>query len=143
MSSKSTPVTPSHAPESERITGYPTNRLFAVIDTSADLQSAVAALAAEPSGDQARVLCCDAGRDRIDAGGRHASLLGRLIRVTGLGLEATHVKRYDEELAKGHYVVEVEASNEAHRQRAATVLRAHGAHFINFYGRFAIEQMAP
>jgi len=142
MSEEPTSV-PTRVSDADPAAGYPTNRLYAVIDTSEALQSALLALDADPAGQHARVLCGEAGRDRIDAAGEHASLFGRLLRVPNLGVEAAHVTRYDDELVQGHYVVEIETSDEAERTRLGAVLLSHGAHFINFYGRFAVEQLAP
>ena len=127
----------------DRPTGYPTGRMYAVLDTPDALQSALAWLAADPVSQYARAFCSQAGRTRIDATGAHASLLCRLVYVPTLGAEGTHAQRYEDELAQGRYVIEIKTQNEADRKEAAVILRARGAHSINFYGRFAVEQLAP
>ena len=53
------------------------------------------------------------------------------------------VRRVEEELQAGHYLVGVMARDEEARERVHRILKSHGGHFINFYGRFAAEALEP
>jgi hypothetical protein len=123
----------------------PVNRIFAVFDDPANADRAVAALEAEWPVADTRVLCCDAALNRIDARGAHGGALHRVIRaVQGIGIEGTHMQRYEDEITRGHFVLETVAPPSAD-ERAALLktLKAHGAHFINLYGRWTVEGLAP
>jgi hypothetical protein len=48
---------------------------------------------------------------------------------------------YERALRDGRSVVIVEAPSDAEKRRAHEILRAHGAHFTNYYGRFATEEL--
>lgn len=120
----------------------PSNRIFAVVDDPARAEAAVAALAPEVPPDGIVVLCGEAGVSRLDAHGTSGSMLHKTIRVLqGLTLEGPHVERYEAELLKGHYVLEIDAPSVEHRDKVVAILEAHGAHFINLYGRWTIETL--
>jgi hypothetical protein len=53
------------------------------------------------------------------------------------------VKRVEQELQAGHYLVGVIAGDEETRERVRDILKSNGGHFINFYGRFAAESLEP
>jgi hypothetical protein len=120
----------------------PTNRMFAVIDEPAAAERAVAELAqALPSG-AVRVLCCDPGIHRLDATGMRGGALHRMLRrIQHISVEGAHVSRYEEEAREGHYVIEVVVEQPGQRELAVATLKAHGAHFINVYSRWTIEEI--
>jgi hypothetical protein len=53
------------------------------------------------------------------------------------------VRRVEQELQASHYLIGVVAKDGEARERACEILRSHGGHFINFYGRFAAEGLEP
>jgi hypothetical protein len=54
---------------------------------------------------------------------------------------SAHVSRYEEEAREGHYVIEVVVEQPGQRELAVATLKAHGAHFINVYSRWTIEEI--
>lgn len=50
---------------------------------------------------------------------------------------------YEQAARRGMAIIAVRAPEEEQRQRAHHVLRAHFAHQIKFYGRFAIADLSP
>jgi hypothetical protein len=54
-------------------------------------------------------------------------------------VDARH--EYEQALRNGAVNILVLAPTEERKQRAAEILRQHGGHFINFFGRLEIEQL--
>jgi hypothetical protein len=60
----------------------------------------------------------------------------------GGGEEMDAWRQYEQALQDGHLNVLVLAPTEERKRLAADILRQHGGHFINFFGRLAIEKLA-
>ncbi len=86
----------------------------------------------------------DAAR-RIDGRGIHHGLVARVYRLLQFTQmdQAPDFRRYELEARRGHPVLAVKATDPGRRKQARAILRAEGAHFTNFYGRFATETMDP
>jgi hypothetical protein len=122
-----------------------TNRLLAVLDqANAATQAAGALRRAGFPADAVTVLQGDADADRIDslgkAGGRWAQAR-RLLSFTVMD-QMVDLAVYEAALRDGRTVIAVHARAAADRERAKHVLAAAGAHFMNFFGRFATEDVA-
>ena len=122
------------------------NRLLAVLDEPAAAQAAAAALvAAGFAADAVTVLAGDHDAERIDSlgnvGGRWAQLR-RLLSFT-LADQMVDLAVYVAALRDGRAVVSVLVRGDADKQRARHALAGAGAHFVNFFGRFATEDIAP
>ncbi len=127
----------------ERLVTSSPNRLYAIVDTPAALDSVLAALGAQPCGPRPHVMACDVGRRRIGARSERAALLGRLVPVSGFGVGVEHAPRYDAALKAGRYVVELHVPDASTRARSVALLRANGGHFIAYYGPLAVEVLVP
>jgi len=126
--------------------GYPTNHLMGVLPSPAAADAAVAEL--ERAGvDPAaiRVLVGEAAALRIDGRGTHHGIVARLYRLVQFTQmdQAPDFRRYELEVRRGHPVIAVKEADPARRKVIRAVLRAHGAHFTNFYGRFFTETLDP
>jgi hypothetical protein len=122
-----------------------TNRLLAVLDqTTAARHAADALLRAGFPADAVMVLQGDGDADRIDslgkAGGRWAQAR-RLLSFTVMD-QMVDLAVYEAALRDGRAVIAVHARAPGDRERAKHVLAAAGAHFMNFFGRFATEDVA-
>jgi hypothetical protein len=127
-----------------RAIGYPTNRLLAVIDDSSEAASAMAELRA--SGIAVRdldILRGEEGADRVDGTGEVSGWLGRLRRAFDFTLmdQLVDFAAYERALRDGRAVVMVHVHGDAPKRAAHEVLKAHGGHFVNYYGRFATEEL--
>ena len=123
-----------------------TNRLMAVLDTPEAAGDATAALAREGfAGDAVLVLRGDRDADRIDslgnAGGTWA-WARRLLSFT-LADQMVDLTVYVAALRDGRTVLSVLAPSGDARERARRALAGAGAHFVNFFGRFATEDIVP
>jgi hypothetical protein len=123
-----------------------TNRLMAVLDTADAAAAATTALAREGfSGDAVTALRGDQDADRIDSLGNSGGLLVRARRLLSFTLadQAVDLAVYVAALRDGRTVLSVLVPGGDARDRARRALAAAGAHFVNFFGRFATEDVAP
>jgi hypothetical protein len=83
--------------------------------------------------------------DRIRASGRRSGLVGRLFKVLdrlGTGRDEVDDRpKYEQALKEGAVSLLVLTPTAERKQRAAEILRLHGGHFINFFGKLQIEQL--
>lgn len=139
-------MTSTERRDDEPFLRYPMNRVVGIIDSDEQAMDAVQALTAAgfPEED-INVLCGPEGARRLDATGRNHGPLARLIRLaqnlSDMGNES--LRRHDEALNAGHFVVAIVAPAAEQREQARRILKAHGGHFINFYDRLVVETLDP
>ena len=129
---------------SDRMITYPTNRLLGVVDDPALAQSIARDLAAVGfAGDAVDVLVGDAGLDRLARLGARPSPLSRIVRVFQfMSMDQTpDFLVYERALLDGRAVVAVRAGGRDAMLPASDVLQRHGAHFLNWFGRFMTEEL--
>jgi hypothetical protein len=123
-----------------------TNRLMAVLDTPEAADDAGAALArAGLAGDAVLVLRGDRDADRIDSLGNAGGAWVRARRLLSFTIadQMVDLAVYEAALRDGRTVVSVRAAGDAERERAKQALAGAGAHFVNYFGRFATEDIVP
>jgi hypothetical protein len=126
--------------------GYPTDHLMGVLPSPAAADAAIAALErAGVAPDAIRVLVGEEAALRIDGRGTHHGLVARIYRLVQFTQmdQAPDFRRYEREARRGHPVIAVKETDPTRRKAIRSVLRAHGAHFTNFYGRFFTETLDP
>jgi len=72
--------------------------------------------------------------------------LARIVRSTQSLLgdyEIEHTTRHEQELRAGHFGIGVAAHHTGDRDKARQILKAHHGHFINYYGRWVMEELDP
>ena len=132
-------------PPSSRAVGYPTNRLLAVIDDPAEAAAALAELKASGFADRdLEILRGEEGADRVDGTGQVSGWLARLRRAFDFTLvdQLVDFAAYERALRDGRAVVMVHVHGDAPKEAAHRLLKRHRGHFINYYGRFATEELA-
>ena len=123
-----------------------TNRLLAVLDTPEAADDATGALAREGfGGDAVLVLRGDRDADRIDSLGNAGGAWVRARRLLSFTIadQVVDLAVYVAALRDGRTVISVRAAGDAERERAKRALAGTGAHFVNFFGRFATEDIVP
>jgi hypothetical protein len=124
---------------------YPTNKVVGIIDDVGDAQAALRDLkAAGFTAKQVRVLTGKEGAHRLDVKGDEHGPLAHIVRSTQRLLgdyEIEHATRHEQELLAGHFGIGVTAQYKENRDKARQILKAHHGHFINFYGRWAMENL--
>ena len=118
----------------------PRNKIVGIVDTPEEVQSAIVELNNAGFGEDAiDVLCGKEGADRLDVtGGKH----GPLARLYRFVEQAKNLREYQQDLLSGHFLIAIEAAEEDKRAQALTILRSHGGHRVNFYGKWAVEGLA-
>ena len=96
--------------------------------------------------DEVEVLTGEGGAHRIDVTGEDHGPLARFVRSFQKLLgdyEPVHVRRHEQEFLAGHFGIGVTAKDAEAREKVREILKSHGGHFINFYGRWAMEVLEP
>jgi hypothetical protein len=122
-----------------------TNRLLAVLDEAAAATRATDALRDAGFPAQAvTVLRGDEDADRIDSLGKVGGRMARARRLLSFTMmdQMVDLAVYEAALRDGRTVVAVHARAAGDKERARQVLASEGAHFMNFFGRFATEDIA-
>ena len=141
--------TPHRSANSE-FTFDPTNKVVGSIDAAGDAKDAIRDLtAAGFATSDVELLTDQEGAARIDMSGEghermvHVNIFHSTQKVPAFYDSPVIVRRVEEELRASHYLIGVVAKDEEARERAREILKSHGGHFINFYGRFAAEGLEP
>ena len=127
-----------------RAVGYPTNRLLAVIDDPPEAAAALAELKAGGFADRdLEILRGEESADRMDGTGQVSGWLSRLRRAFDFTLmdQLVDFAAYERALRDGRAVVMVHVHGDVPKEAAHQVLKRHRGHFINYYGRFATEEL--
>ena len=136
-----------HAPmteRSDRFIAYPDRAVVAVVDDPSEAEAAAAELRSAGFDDDAvTVLQGPEGADRIDGMGRAHGIGSRLRRLLAFTVmdQLPDFVLYERALRDGRSVLIVRAPGDADKRRAHDILRKHGGHFANYYGRFATEEL--
>ena len=127
-----------------RFIGYPTDSLLAVLPDAEHAATAAAALKAAGIPDRdITVLRGDEGASRFDPTGAMHGLFTRLRRIVSFTVmdQLPDMAWYDAAIRAGQAVVMVRVRGDDRKTQAIGILRELGGHFINFYGRFATEEV--
>jgi hypothetical protein len=127
-----------------RFINYPTNRLLAVIDEPEAAVAAIDGLVAagiDRSAIERLSGATDAGRlDGLGASNGRFSRALRTVQFMTMD-QMPDFLLYETALRLGRTVVVVAERDPERRRRAIDVLKRAGAHFMNWYGRFATEEV--
>jgi hypothetical protein len=127
-----------------RFIGYPTDSLMAVLPDPPSGAAAAAALRAAGIPDRdLTILRGPEGADRLDGTGAVNGVMARLRRLVSFTLmdQLVDMAIYEQAVREGQVVLMVKPRDGARKATAIKVLREHGGHFINYYGRFATEEI--
>ena len=123
-----------------------TGRLFAVVDDPADAPRVIAAVSrAGVDANAITLLRGDEGAARLDARGETTGVMGRLRQALSFTMvdQMPDFILYEAALRDGRAVLAVPIQSDEVKAEVVEQLRALGAHFINFYARFATEELDP
>ena len=129
-----------------RFIGYPAGWTLSVIGDSAAADAALAELTESGvRADDVIVLSGAGAAEQIARLGTSTGLAARLRRgvqfVTMDQMPDLHV--YELAIEQGHPIVGIRVADTENRRGAIEILRRHGAHFINRFGDWATEEIAP
>jgi uncharacterized protein (TIGR02246 family) len=138
-----------HAAGAERrdFIPYPTNRVVGTIGEPDSARAALEALLRAGFGQaDIDILQGEGGLARLDPTGAEHGFLAQFRRtlIRTLDLEQfKHLTHHVEDVRAGRYVIMVLARRRIQRSQAADILNRHGAEFVGFYGRWAVEELPP
>ena len=141
-------VTPSNSGGNSTFTFDPTNMVVGVIDNADATEDALRDLIAGGfSAKQIALLTDEEEARRIGASDDGREVTVHIFRsaqkLPSFYDAPVIVRRLEQELLAGHHLIGVIAEDEETRERARGILKSHGGHFINFYGRWAAEALEP
>ena len=127
-------------------TRYPTNHVLAVVDGVEPVEDAAKALKEGGFLDsEIEIIHGPTAADMLHENTGRTGLAHIAIRLAeriGVADEEMELKdRYEQALREGRFAISVLAPTEDRKNTAAQILRDHGAHFVNFLGRFSIEAL--
>jgi hypothetical protein len=128
-----------------RFINYPTNRLLAVLDDASSADAAIRAL--DGLGVPRDAIERLSGPDdaaRLDGLGGRSGPFGRALRAVQFMTmdQMPDFLVYETALRMGRTVIAVRASDAGRRREIVRQLQSAGAHFMNWYGRFATEELS-
>jgi len=130
--------------ETRGFIGYPTGRVLAVFDdptAGAEAAAAVTALGVPPA--DLTILRGEEGARRLDGTGAEHGVSGRTRRLVSFTLmdQLPDMAWYEGAVRRGGAVLMVRPRSAARKAAVLAAIRAHGGHFVNYYGRFATEEL--
>jgi hypothetical protein len=127
-----------------RFIGYPTDSLLAVLPDSENAAAAARDLKAAGIPDRdITILRGEEGSSRFDPTGAVHGLFTRLRRIVSFTVmdQLPDMAWYDAAIQGGQAVLLVRVRGDERKADAIRIVREHGGHFINYYGRFATEEI--
>jgi hypothetical protein len=121
---------------------YPTNSVWGIIQHAEDGEDARRETAAELPADRVSVYSGAADADLLNGSLRRHGVFSRIF-FYGAGSEEEDVKRYAIAARHGSSVVRIDLVDPDEHFQARDILRKHGGHLINYYGRWSSEQLSP
>ena len=124
--------------------GYPTDCLLAILPGPERAATAAAHLkAAGIRNRDITILRGDEGASLFDPTGAVHGLVTRLRRILSFAVmdQLPDMAWYDAAIRGGRAVVMVRVRGDDRKAAATRVLHEHDGHFINYYGRFATEEI--
>ena len=124
--------------------GYPKDHLLAAFRDPARAAAAAAELAAAgiPTGG-ITILRGDEGAHRLDGTGVEHGLIARTRRVLSFTVmdQMPDLAWHERTVRDGGAVLMVRVRGDASKSAAVRIVRRHGTHFANYYGRFSTEDI--
>jgi hypothetical protein len=130
--------------QTRRFIGYPTDSLVAVLPDVAAAATAAKALRAVGIPDRdVTILRGPEGADRLDGTGAANGIIPRLRRLVSFTVmdQLVDMALYERAVRDGQVALMARVRGDDGKAASIAALRAHGAHFINYYGRFATEEV--
>jgi hypothetical protein len=127
-----------------RFIGYPVDRMLAAFSDAARAAEAAAALRAMGLADRhITILRGDEGAARLDGSGEANGPVARLRRLVSFTVmdQLPDFASYERAVRDGGAVLMVRVRGDRMKRVALDAIRARGGHFVNYYGRFATEEL--
>ena len=128
----------------ERVPGFPARRLFALLDTDADLRGALLAIAPYVEPGAVRVLTGDEGVRALDVSGGARGLRGQLISVLhDLAHDRSCLETHEAHMRRGGHLLLIPTRDWAHCTQLVRAVAQWGAHGLIWYTRSSVVDVNP
>jgi hypothetical protein len=130
--------------ETRGFIGYPTDRMLgAFTDPTAAATAAAAITAAGIPTSDVSILGGEEGARRLDGTGAAHGVAGRARRVVSFTFmdQLPDMAWYERVVRDGGAVLMVRVRGDTGKAAVLEAMRAKGGHFVNYYGRFATEEL--
>ena len=127
-----------------RFIGYPVDRMLGAFrDASAAAEAASAVRGLGIVDRDITVLRGDEGANRLDGSGAANGIAARFRRILDFTLmdQLVDFAHYEQAVRAGGAVVMVKVRGDLRKSAVAAALTSNGGHFLNYYGRFATEEI--
>lgn len=128
-----------------RFIGYPMDRMLAAFHDTTQAATAVAAVRTLGIPDRdITVLRGEEGANRLDGTGAANGIVARIRRAVDFTMmdQLVDFAHYEEAVRAGGATVMIKVRGDARKSAVATALQSAGGHFLNYYGRFATEEIS-
>jgi hypothetical protein len=128
-----------------RFIGYPFDRMLAAFPDATQAATAVAAVRALGIPDRdITLLRGEEGANRLDGTGAANGVVARIRRAVDFTMmdQLVDFAHYEEAVRSGGATVMVNVRGDTRKSAVATALETAGGHFLNYYGRFATEEIS-
>ena len=129
----------------KRFIGYPFDHMLAAFHDATDAASAVGAVRGLGVPDRdITILRGREGADRLDGSGARNGLTARIRRAVDFTMmdQLVDFAHYEDAVRAGGATVMVRVRGDGPKAGVAAALQEHGGHFLNYYGRFATEEIS-
>ena len=123
---------------------YPTNKVIGVFRDWDHAKAAIDRLTADGlTREQIGVLAGRDGAVKLDATGERHGLVAQISRFfqNFADLDAKHIARHEQELMAGHILVAADGEDEERRDHVRQTMKDAGGYFINYYGKWWVENL--
>ena len=122
---------------------HPEKHVFGVVERSEEVERILEEVARRGvAKDEVQVIGDDAGEDEeTPAQDQHGALEGATHAVEMLSEEHEFNELYESEVEAGRRLVGIPVSRAIEKETAQDILHRHGAHFINYYGPWVVEEL--
>lgn len=129
--------------DDDAFSAYPTNHLFCVVDTKAQVDAILEGLYALGYAEQAvNVATGEEAVERVDIEGERSGLRGRLVRaIQRLGGEFEAMRNYMAAMKAGRYVVTAPADDDEDRDAVVALFQEHDAEQVAHFKPAVVEYL--
>ena len=124
--------------------GYPTDSLLGVVDSGETAATVAAELKSSGIPDtDITVMRGSESAARFDAMGAIHGIAARIRRLVSFTVmdQLPDMAWYEAAIRGGQAVVMAKVRGDQRKAEAVRILKEHGGHFVNYYGRFATEEI--
>jgi hypothetical protein len=121
---------------------HPERHVFGVVDRSDEVETILEEVGRRGVGkDEVQVIGDDGEDEETPAQHQHGALEGAAHAVEMLSEEHEFNELYQSEVEAGRLLVGIPISHAIEKETAKDILHRHGAHFINYYGSWVVEEL--